>query len=373
MCAKQNSGPAQVCLVCGDDDYLVSNKAKQLVDAVIPSEEQLTALEVIDGNASNAAEVVQCVGGIKGALSSGGLFSERKCVWARDLSFVSGGRTSQSAAAKEALTGLVDFLKEGLSPDSYLIVSCGKADKRSAFYKFFKSAGEIFEFGSGKAYEQEKDAASFVASKSRELGLVMNQDAAQAFLEKVGTSSRLLVSELEKLSIYVGERGKATVEDVEEVTSSSRTAVAWDLADAFGQKDLVKTLKVLRRLLHQNENEIGIIIGLQMRLRDLMIYREALDKGWVRKGGRWYEWGDVDPEAEEFFSGGSMRGDPRSTHPYRVDVLATQALKFSLPELRAMFRLSVAAQERLVSSGEDKRSVLETLIVRLLRRRTRKR
>ena len=367
--AKKQGSQANAYLVCGEDDYLVSSKAKEIVDSIIPPAEQLTALETIQGNAGNADEVAASAARIKAALSSGGLFSSRKCVWVRDVSFISSGKTSQSEGARDAVASLVEFLKKGLSPDSFLVVSADKADKRGAFYKFFASAGEVCEFGSGKQYEQEKDAAAFAAAKASELGLKMDQAVMRAFLEKVGTASRLLVSELEKLSLYVGDAGAATLRDVEEITSPSRTAVAWDLADAFGEKDLVKTLKVLRRLLYQNENEMGIIIGLQSRLRDLIVYREGLDRGWLKKGGRWYEWGEVSSDAEGFFSGGSGRADPRATHPYRVNVLGEQAAKFSLAELRAMFRLSVAAQERLVSSGESKESVLETLVVRLLRKR----
>lgn len=357
-----------VFLVCGEDDYLVGVKAKELADKIIPADEQLTSLEVIEGNAANAAEVAECVGRCKAALSSGGLFSERKCVWLRDVSFVGGGRAGQSSGAKEAVSGLVDLLKRGLVEESFLIVSSGKPDKRSAFYKFFKSNGEIFEFAAAKTYEQEKDAAAFTSSRMRDLGLSMNSDAIGCFVEKVGTASRLLDSELTKLSLYVGDRTNVTVADVEAVTSSSRTSIAWDLSDAFGEKDLVRTLKVLRRLLYQNESEVGIIISLQQRIRDLMIYREALDRGWVRQGGRWYEWGQVSPEAEAFFSG-AMKSDPRKTHPFRANLLACQAAKFSLPELRAMLKISVKSHERLVSSSESKESVLETLIVRLLRNR----
>ncbi len=357
-----------VFLVCGEDDYLVGAKAKELVDGIIPAAEQVTSLEVVEGNAGNASEVAECVSKCKAALSSGGLFSERKCLWLRDVSFVGGGRAGQSATAKEAVKGLVDFLKEGLVSESFLVVSSGKPDKRSAFYKFFGSKGEVFEFGAAKTYEQEKEAAAFASARMRDMGLKMDSDAVGYFVEKVGVSSRLLDSELNKLSLYVGERTSVTVADVEAVTSSTRTSIAWDLSDAFGEKDLVRTLKVLRRLLYQNESEVGIIISLQQRIRDLMIYREALDRGWMRQGGRWYEWTAVPPEAEEFFSS-VMKSDPRKTHPFRANLLACQAAKFSLPELRAMLKISVKSHERLVSSSESKESILETLIVRLLRNR----
>ena len=368
---KKSSGSDAMFLVCGEDDYLVGTKARELADGIIPKDEQLTALEVIEANASNAAEVEACVAKCKAGLSSGGLFSEKKCVWLRDANFLGGGRAAQSAAAKDAVSGLVDFLKQGLAPDSYLVISSGKVDKRSAFYKLFAKSGEVSEFGAGKPYEQERNAVAFVDSKTRELGVEMDQETAGRFVAKVGTSSRLLACELQKLMVYVGDRTSITSADVEDITSSARTAISWDLADAFGDKDLVRALKVLRRLLYQNESEVGIMIGLQLRIRDLMIYREALDKGWLRQSGRGYEWGQVSEDVDAFFSSGAIKSDPRKVHPFRAGILAKQAMNFSLADLRVMLQLAVKAHERLVSSSESNQNVIETLVVRLLRDRRR--
>lgn len=368
---KKSPVLASLFLACGEDDYLVGTKARELVDRIIPKGDQLTALEIIEGNASSAAEVESCVSRCKAGLSSGGLFSEKKCVWLRDPSFLGAGRAAQSAAAKEAVSGLVSFLKAGLAPDTYLVISSEKVDKRSAFYKLCASSGEVIEFGTGKSYEQERDAVAFVAAKARQLGLQIDQKTTSQFVEKVGISSRLLASELEKLVLYVGDRKTATAADVEQITSSARTAISWDLADAFGDKDLVKTLKVLRRLLYQSESEVGIIIGLELRIRDLMIYREALDKGWLTQSGRGCEWGKVSADVDEFFSSGAMKGDPRKVHPFRAGVLSKQAMNFSLTDLSAMLKLAVKAHERLVTSSESKQNILESLLVRLLRNRRR--
>lgn len=366
---KESGTPRNVYLVCGEDDYLAGLKAREIVDSVIPKDEQLTALEIIDGMANNAAEVEASVGKCRAALSSGGLFSQRKLVWLKAVSYAGSGRAGQSDAAKASVASLLEFLKQGLSPDSYLLVTADKVDKRSAFYKYFDSNGEIHVFDGGKAYEVEKDAASFLEARLNELGLKMKGDAARVFLEKVGTSTRLLVGEVEKLSLYAGSRKEITTEDVMAITSASRTAAAWDLADAFGDKDLVRAIVILRRLLYQNENEVGIIMALQGRIRDLMIYREAMDKGWIRRGGRgWYEWGEVDEEVERAFGGGGIK-DPRDTHPYRVNIIAGQAAKFTMQDLKAMLTLCVKAHERLVTTSDSKQNVLETLLVRVLRDR----
>ena len=45
---KKSTG--QLFLVYGDDDYRVTSKARELADSIIPQEDQLTALEVIEAD-----------------------------------------------------------------------------------------------------------------------------------------------------------------------------------------------------------------------------------------------------------------------------------------------------------------------------------
>lgn len=371
MSSAGKTSISALTLVVGEDDYLVGTRAREIVDAVIPADEQMTALDIVESNASNADEAEACVSKCRAALSSSGLFSEKRLVWLRGASFIGGSRVSQSASAKTAVSSLLDLLKKGLMPGMHLLVSADKVDKRSAFYKYFDSSGTIHEFASAKPYEQDRDAADFVSVRLKELGLSMDDKAMSLFVEKAGTSTRILAMELEKLDLYAGTRRVVTADDIDVITSSARSAEAWDIADAFGEKDIVRSLKILGRLLYQSESEVGIIMAIEARIRELLVYRDAIDSGWIRKGGRgWFEWGSLPDSVDRVFSGDGVK-DPRSTHPYRVNILAGQAMKFTVPELKAMLRIAVKAHEGLVSGGDSKRNILESLIVRLLRNRKR--
>jgi hypothetical protein len=116
---------------------------------------------------------------------------------------------------------------------------------------------------------------------------------------------------------------------------------------------------------------MGVLMSLESRIRELMIYREALDKGWLRqagghRGGRAdVEWGPVPPEVDVMMSK-HLGTDPRGTHPYRAKLLAQQAMGFSMRELRQNHRRILATYEDLVSSAMPPRMAIEVLLMRML-------
>jgi DNA polymerase III delta subunit len=157
------------------------------------------------------------------------------------------------------------------------------------------------------------------------------------------------------------------VDDVEAVVSTSREAAGWDLADAYGKRDLKQCLELLEQLLFQKVAPIALVIALENRIRDLLLYRTGLSLGWLtRQGGR-ASWGTLPPAGEEVFAA-QMRTDPRATHPFRVGLLAEQASNFSMAELTRALDLATTTHERMVSTAQDPTAILTRLLVDTLRR-----
>jgi DNA polymerase III delta subunit len=200
-----------------------------------------------------------------------------------------------------------------------------------------------------------------------EKGLKMDSGARQLFLAKVGGNTRHMVNEAEKLALYVGGAGSVGVADVQSIVSASTEAAAWDLADAFGRRQLTEALNILRQLLFQKESPIRLIMGLEGRVRELMIYRDALDRGWLKKGGSRgsFGWVDVGPDLEVVF-GEYFERDPRKIHPFRVGLLAEQAVGFSRKRLVYCLEQVTEAHAKLVSSRVPQEMTLELLLVRML-------
>jgi DNA polymerase III subunit delta len=369
------STPVQ--FICGADDYLVSAKARAVIDKLLTPDERALSLETIDGSAETVDAALEALGQCMQAVLTLGFLGCRKVVWFKDVAFLTDNRTGRSEAVKARLSELTEVIKAGLPDGTTLVVTAPAVDKRYAFFKACKSGGTITEFAvSDKAYVNEREAAQRLRDLATKAGLSMDDEARTAFLERVGTETRLMVNELEKLALYVGDRGAVTRSDIEAVTSAAREAIAWDLADAVGKRDLRRALMLLRQLLFQRQNPISLIAGLESRVRDLLVYREALEKGWLRitddrRDPPRAVWGGVPPEVEAAF-GEHFKRDPRSGHPYRIGLLAGQARSFSTRELRMFLRAVTRAHEKLVSSSVPPAILLELLLISMLGKRPKK-
>ena len=361
---------AQVHLVYGEDEYLVSTNAKKLVDDLCPKENQDFGLEVIEAHADNAAEASAAVDACLMGLQTLGFLAGQKVVWLRDANFLGTGKTAEARETREAVDKLTALIKAGLQSGQVLVVSAPKVDGRSAFFKACKAAGSLQHFAlPEKTYQLEAQARETAAAALKGEGLRVSGEVLEEFLARTGTDTRQIMSEVEKLRTYCGERDEVSVRDVREVVSASREALAWDLADAVGRRNLEGALRVLRQLLFQGENPVGLLFTLEGRFKDILLYRECLDRGWVRVYGKGryteVEWSH-DSEADEALS--SFARDPRKTHPFRAKLMVQQAQKYSAKEAARCQGIVLEAHRRLVSSRMSKELLLEFLMIRLLGR-----
>lgn len=356
-------------LVHGADEYRVSTRAREIVDRLAPPDDVM-AREVIDGDAASGEAVAAAVAGCIEALQTSGLFAAEKVVWLRGVLFVGTGPVAKSEAARDAVARLTEVIKAGLPPGQSLVISANGVDKRSAFFKACKTGGELHEFArAAKARLAEADAAKFAKAQFAAAGLQVGRDVLRRFLDRVGLDSRQIVSEIAKLAAYAGTRTSVRAADIEAITSLSREAVGWDLADAFGARDLPRALRVLRRLMAERQPAFMLIRGLENRVAQLQLLREAINRRWLRSrgGGRGKQavWGNLPPEVETVLAHDLGR-DPRKEHPYRLLLLAEQAARFKVRELEACRRALVQAHADLTSSRKPDEMVMELLLVRML-------
>jgi len=357
----------QVHLIFGNDEYVVSHRARELVRGLVPPEDEALGLETVDGNVTTVEEARLALRQCIESVSTLGFFGSRKVTWFRDVAFLYDNTVGKSPTIKDLVGTLAGLIQDGLSPGVVLVVSSPKVDKRFAFYKACKSKGAVEEHSvAEKAYLAEREAATRLRGMLKKAGLRMDPGTQEAFLARVGTDTRQMVNEVRKLAVFVGDAGEVSREQMEVLTCRSREAAAWDLADAFGTRNLPDALQLVRQLLFQKENPIRLIMGIQGRIRDLMIYREALDRDWLSDAGRGrVQWGAVPDDVDAMFKEDFIR-DPRTTHPYRVGLLAAQARGFTPAKLRESYDCAVAAHEQLVSTSLAPQMVLEMLLLRLL-------
>ena len=278
-----------------------------------------------------------------------------------------GGRAAETVAAKEAVEKLTGWLKNGLLDGQTLIVSASKVLRSSTFFKVCQKQGEIEDFGGGfKSWELEKLAGQRLDVLFTKAGLSIDGAARTEFLSRAGFDTRFLVQEVEKLRLYVGDSKRVTADDVREITSIGREAEAWDLLDAFGERDALAVLKTLKRL--SGQKGIGIMLAamLEKTVRDLLVLREAYDRKWAYggKGGACGWSTSLPPEASALLNASPV--NPKTMSAWALKKKLPHALNYTLQELRVARYRILELREKMVSTGLPEMFLLSTALLRII-------
>ena len=364
--------PSHLYLVCGSEEYLVKENARRLVKSLAPKGGAEFAVEIVDGTVTRADDAVKAVYRVIEAVNTLGFFSSEKLIWLKDANFFGADKTSGAEAVKEATGELARSIKEGLPAGVTLIISAAEMDKRRAFYLACDKLGEVAVFDAidpTRDRDWEGKVTDFITAHARALGKNVSHQAVAQLIELNGANLRQIETELEKIAAYVGDRGAIEPADVRAVGSASREAIAWDLNDAVGHRDLGKALRLLDRLLFQGEEVIGLLFAVASRMRQLLILRELVDRKLLRPGGEYPQMkGQLDrlPASVRDEMPADRKLNPLLQHPFPVYKTLQQAGNFTRPQLIRAMQWLLDANQQLVTSSLPDRLTLEELLARII-------
>jgi len=200
----------QLYIICGDDDYLVNSEVEECIKRHIGQTEREFGLEMIYGSVTTGSAAKGCIDNAISSVQTPSFFGGAKVTWLRDATFMpGGGRVSEYQESKDAVEKLNNFLQRELVEGQILIISTAKLRKNSTFYKTCSALAKIEDFGSGmKSWELEKAIAPRLDLFIKQKGIKMASAARTEFMLRVGFDTRTIVSELEKLSLYVGDKNE---------------------------------------------------------------------------------------------------------------------------------------------------------------------
>ena len=342
-------------LVYGSDDLSATRKADALADSLCPPAEQAFGLETInpEGGDKPADEVCTILRNVIEALLTPPFLGGNKTVFLRGAPFFN-PRTEPGKfeSVKTEVARLVDLLKAGLPEGVSFILLTDSVNKTTTFYKTFKSLGEVHAFDEPeKDREAEEDFIPRVEKLLAEKGIAMSRAVFNSFLDRTGYSLRHVEMETEKLSLYLGDRKTATVDDIHLMVAPIRESKFYEFADVFCSGDLAKTLRMLNRMFAQRESAVGLIISLENRLREIVVLSDCLKRGWAHvSGGDWpkLSW-SIPPEGEAVLS--SLEKDPRKGNPFAIAKMASQANRY--PPARWFRWLNAAVDAQAAMTGGE--------------------
>jgi DNA polymerase-3 subunit delta len=359
-------------LVSGDDDFAVKERAKQIFQQWT-SELGGTDHEQIDGGVTSATEALRVLKRVNESLQTLPFFGTAKVVWLRNCSFLGDERAASAASVTEQVTALAQSLKDFRWDNVRLLISAGKVDKRKVFYKTLDKVGTV-ETYSGWSLE-DRDWANQAEAWARKTlatkGKRIAEDALAELVGRVGPNRRQLDNEVEKLSLYVGDRADITMEDVSTISVRNKSARAFALGDALGDRDLPRLMKRLDEELWEvrldaQKSPIGLLYGLISKVRGMILLKEMLREGWIKPAADYPRFkaqlervpADQMPKDKRF--------DPLSMSPYVLYKAQAQAANYTPAELVRAMDVLLQCNQRLVSSSLDDTLVLQQALVQIL-------
>src|SRR5262245_43243888 len=237
--ARDAASSAPVCLVHGDDDYAVKQRARQLYQQW---SEALGGLdhETIDAQVTNSGEALRALGRLREALQTLPFFGSGKVVWLQNCSFLGLDRTSQAQAVTEALGELAQQLKEFDWRNVRLLISAGDLDKRRTFYKTIEKIGTVESFIAWSLDDKDWAGQAEMAARKelRTRKKEIDDGALSDLVQAVGPHRQQLGNEIEKLCLYVGGRSSITPADVQAIVSRNKLARAFAVGEALGDREI---------------------------------------------------------------------------------------------------------------------------------------
>jgi DNA polymerase-3 subunit delta len=367
--AKQTT---PLALICGEDEFAVKQRAKHLY---LQWAEELGGIdhEIVDASVSNSGEALKTLSKLREALQTLPFFGSAKVVWLQNCNFLGDERAASTQAVTESLAELAKELKEFTWENLRLLISAGKVDKRKAFYKALDKLGTVETFAGWSVDDRDwADQAEAWASKAiRARQKDICDEALAELISRVGPNARQLDSEIEKLTLYVGSRREVKLEDVLAICTRNKTARAFALGDALGDRDLPRLLARLDEELWEvkldpQKSEIGLLYGLISKVRAMLLLKEMVREGWIKPDldyGRFKAQLDRVP-ADQVPQ--DRRFNPLAINAYVLFKALPQVKRYSETELiRAMDQL-LRCNQRLVSSSLDESLVLQQTLVQIV-------
>src|SRR5215510_3496127 len=173
-------------------------------------------------------------------------------------------------------------------------------------------------------------------------------EALQVLLHEQQPDLQTIRQEIEKLCTYVGETSEITLDDVQEVTHTSRLQSIFALSDALGMRQIGPAFIVVERLLNQGEPPVVILSMMVRHVRLLWSVKQ------------------LEQQRHNASHMAKTLGLPLAV----CRQLVPQSRHFSLAQMRQLYAAALEVDLTFKTSNKSPRAILEELILHVCGRGT---
>lgn len=244
-----------VYTVYGDDPFLRREALAAIERAVLAGEEDELAVARFAGDDTTLADVLDEVRTLP-------FFSKRRVV------IVDGADPFVTTHRKE----LEEYVERPAS-SGVLVLSVKSWPSNTKLAKLVEREGLSISCKGPENRERatyEKELVPWLVhyAKARH-GAHFDVEAARLLVELVGPEIGLLVTDVDKLHVYVGERAKIHKDDVQRMVGAGRTESIWKTLDAATTGSTALALDQLDRLLAAGEHPVPVLAAFSSSLLKL--------------------------------------------------------------------------------------------------------
>ncbi|OVE81782.1 DNA polymerase III subunit delta [bacterium K02(2017)] len=284
--------------VLNGEEFLTRRHVKKLI-------KQLAPIETRDFNYDRVSAKDQSVESIVGMAQTLPMMADNRMVVVEDFeSYLSAKKASNH------LNALVDYLANP-NPQTHLLMIGSKLDKRTSFYKKFIKVGEVKEFKSLYANQ----VPEFIENEAKSMGLELAPGCSNLLAEIIGTDLMSVISELEKLQIYVMPQNQIGLKQINELVSSGLVENVFAITNLIGQKKYFELIKLYKKMTEQGEPVIKTVALITNHFRKLFKVNALVVNKGVRDNKQIASLVGIHPffvkdymQQLRFFKGDALRG-----------------------------------------------------------------
>ena len=193
------------------------------------------------------------------SLSTANLFTDKKLIVIHDVQ-----RLNQ-----QGIKGLARYAKAPDLNNCVILVSLN-FDARKKWYSSIKNNLKSVKIETPFANKIPQWITLFAKSRGKNI----SHDASGLIAEYSGDTLQMIDMEIEKLSIFIGEKELIEENDVKKAIGFSRQLSPFDLEKYFANKDLNWALAAIENMLERGEKSTGITITIYNFIMNTLIYME---------------------------------------------------------------------------------------------------
>jgi len=318
-----------IYVIYGKDHYRIEQCVNQIKKSMFQPDEEDMGIVKFDTSEHPLEEIVY-------EAESPPFFLDHKLIIVRDTQIF-------MAAQKEAkinhnLDHFIQYLDHPLSSTSIVfVVYSEKLDERKKVVKLLKERRSIIHFPE----LDEQQLVSWLIKRSEEQGRVLEQNAAQLLIQRVGNGMRGLAQEIDKLCLHTGEGGHITVGLVNEFTTSTLEEDVFALVDSIVNGNTTKAVLLYRELLTKREEPIKIVALIARQIRMMLQIKEL--------------------ESQHYSP--AQIASHIGAHPYVVKLTAEKARHYNAKQLATLIKRIADIDFAMKSGFVDKNLALELFIL----------